>query len=102
MNCDQKNVTNKFGDKSNFRKPILVETFKKNTFGSNQKLFFTREKNWDWKIFCDKIILKFVLLCSIKIVWANQFSFVERKLDRIGPTDHISSTDLLHQFVICF
>ena len=22
--------------------------------------------------------------------------------DRIGPTDHIPSTDLLHQFVICF
>ena len=97
----KKNLQTNFGDKSNFRKLFLLETFKKIHFVQIKNFFFTRKKNWDWKIFCDKIILKFLLLCYIKIVWANQFSFVGRKLDRIGPTDHIPS-HLLHQFVICF
>ena len=55
MNCDQKNVTNKFGDKSNFRKPILVETFKKKHLVQIKNFFLQEKKIGTGRFFVTKL-----------------------------------------------
>ena len=83
MNCDKKKLLKRFGDTSIFGKTFFCWNLEKFIFYFRQ--FFSLKKNWDSKIFYDQI-------CDIT-TFVAKFSFVETKLDQVGPVDHIPSTN---------